>query len=134
MNHVCVALSPPGLFSTYWLKDFSWVFLTAESLLKTTGLRSFSVALRRRSARSSSALFCWAQTPICFQSGEVGMYCVNVSTSIRMIRTLSYFFGHSRNLHSDKIKEKTDAINNKMYNLVNFALKTCNPKDIKMSN
>lgn len=58
---LCCNVPPPGLLSTYWLKDFSCVFLTAESLLKTTGFRNLSVALRSRSARRSSVLFCQTQ-------------------------------------------------------------------------
>lgn len=58
---LCCNVPPPGLLSTYWLKDLSCVFLTAESLLKTTGFRNLSVALRSLSALNSSALFC--QTP-----------------------------------------------------------------------
>lgn len=63
---LCCIVPPPGLVSTYWLKDFSCVFLTAESLLKTTGLRNLSVALRSRSARNSSALFCQTQRKCAF--------------------------------------------------------------------
>lgn len=47
----------PGLFSTYWLNDWSCVFLTVESLLKTTGLLKRSAAFCNRSA-CSSVSFC----------------------------------------------------------------------------
>ena len=72
-SYVCVCVCVwhcllPGLFSTYWLKDLSCVFLTAESLLNTTGLRSFSVALRSRSARNSWALF--------WETGNVRHYLI----------------------------------------------------------
>lgn len=49
----------PGLLSTYWLKDWSWVFLTVESLLNTTGFLNRSAAFCDRSARCSSVPFCW---------------------------------------------------------------------------
>lgn len=52
----------PGLLSTYWLKDWSWVFLTVESLLNTTGFLNRSAAFCDRSARCSSVPFCWEKT------------------------------------------------------------------------
>lgn len=51
----------PGLLSTYWLKDWSWVFLTVESLLNTTGFLNRSAAFCDRSARCSSVPFCWGK-------------------------------------------------------------------------
>lgn len=91
---MCVAFPPPGLFSTYWLKDFSCVFLTAESLLKTTGLRNRSVALRSRSARSSSALFCQRQRKCAFMPQEFKYAANRKLRTVFLISELDYKLCH----------------------------------------
>lgn len=122
----------PGLLSTYWLKDWSWVFLTVESLLNTTGFLNRSAAFCDRSARCSSVPFCWEKTRHTTVSFVYKREDINLKGTFlwgdRTQLLQSGFHNSGRGLHwmevSDAGKKSRRAINFSFFFFVQYVVAT----------